>query len=63
MFTPTVKYIPEWFPGAGFKRFARLTRKGLEDSMDHPFQYVKEALQVCDPPLPRLVRLPHWNEL
>jgi len=63
MFTPTVKYVPEWFPGAGFKTFARVTKKDLGDSMDHPFQYVKETSQVCEPPLPRLVQVPYQNEL
>jgi len=63
MSTPAVKYVPEWFPGAGFKTFARVTKKNLGDSMDHPFQYVKEALQVCEHPLPRLVQVPYWNEL
>ena len=30
--------------------------------MDHPFQYVKETLQVCKPPLPSLVQIPYWSE-
>jgi len=63
MFTLTVKYVPDWFPGAGFKKFAKETRKGLDNSMDHPFQYVKETLQVCEPPLPHLVQVPYWNVL
>ena len=63
MFTPTVKSIPEWFPGAGFKRLARVTKSDLEDSMNCPFQQVKETLQVCGPPLPRLVQIPYWNKL
>jgi hypothetical protein len=45
---PTVKYVPEWFPGAGFKRFARLAKKNFEDSVNLPLQYVKKSLQVCE---------------
>lgn len=46
VFVPTVKYIPEWFPGAGFKRFARLAKQNVNDSVDLPFQRVKESFQV-----------------
>lgn len=51
MFTHTVKYVPEWFPGAGFKKFAREAKKNLDGSIDPPFQYVKEALEVREPPV------------
>ena len=44
---PTVKYVPEWFPGAGFKKFARTTKGKLEGSVNLPFQHVKESFQVC----------------
>ena len=46
VFIPTVKYVPEWFPGAGFKRFARLTKQNLSDSIDLPFLYAKESFRV-----------------
>jgi len=41
-----VKYVPEWFPGAGFKRFAKETRRLSELAVDGPLEYVKEALKV-----------------
>ena len=50
-FPSTVKYVPEWFPGAGFKTFARIAKKDLDDSITPPFQYVKEAFEVRKPPL------------
>jgi hypothetical protein len=63
MFTPTVKRVPEWFPGAGFKRFARVAKKKLDDSVITPFQHVKESFEVREPPLPLLIRVSYWNEL
>ena len=59
MFAPTVKHVPEWFPGAGFKKLARVTRKRFEDAIDNPFKYVKKNLQVCEPPFLRLVQVPY----
>ncbi|KAF9645500.1 cytochrome P450 [Thelephora ganbajun] len=43
---PILKYIPEWFPGAGFKRFARVAKKNIDGSVNSPFQHVKESLQA-----------------
>lgn len=36
-----VKYIPSWFPGADFKRKAKLWRQESEDMLNLPFQEVK----------------------
>ena len=41
-----VKYIPEWFPGAGFKKMARQYEKRMRKLLDEPFAIVKEAW-VC----------------
>ena len=41
-----VKYVPEWFPGAGFKTFARVARKDIDNSITPPFQHVKESFEV-----------------
>ena len=57
MFTPTVKYVPEWFPGAGFKRFAKAARANVADSVNLPFQHVKESFEVCEPLLLLLIRV------
>ena len=41
-----VKYIPEWFPGAGFKTFARVARETSSVAVDEPLEYVKELMKV-----------------
>ncbi|KAF9645502.1 cytochrome P450 [Thelephora ganbajun] len=43
---PILKYVPEWFPGAGFKRFARMAKESLDGSINSPFQHVKESFEV-----------------
>lgn len=35
-----MKYLPDWFPGTGFKRVARQMRADLEELYDVPFNYV-----------------------
>jgi len=42
----TVKYVPEWFPGAGFKAFARIAKENIDRSATLPFQHVKESFEV-----------------
>lgn len=42
----TVRYVPEWFPGAGFKKVARTMREDLERLYDVPFDFVKSEM-VC----------------
>ena len=51
IFTPAVKYVPEWFPGAGFKRFARMAKKDIDDSVNLPFHHVEESFEVRGTPL------------
>jgi len=46
-----VKYIPEGFPGATFKRQARIWRKYITDMVDLPFAAVKTAM-ACTPSNP-----------
>ncbi|KDQ55433.1 hypothetical protein JAAARDRAFT_37446 [Jaapia argillacea MUCL 33604] len=41
---PFLKYVPEWMPGAGFKRKARLWKKTLYEMRDAPFEAVKVAM-------------------
>jgi len=43
---PTVQYIPDWFPGAGFKALAKEARDKFKISVGGPFQYVKNAMKV-----------------
>lgn len=39
-----VKYIPAWFPGAGFKRQAIEWRKIIETSIDMPADDLNKAI-------------------
>jgi len=62
MFTPTVKYVPEWFPGAGFKTFARIAKKNLDDSITPPFLYAKESFEAGGPLLLPFIHVSHLPE-
>jgi hypothetical protein len=37
-----VKYVPEWMPGAGFKRQAAIWKKQTYESIELPFNMVKK---------------------
>ena len=39
-----MKYVPEWVPGAGFKRQARQWRPLYGRMVDAPFEFLKSAL-------------------
>jgi hypothetical protein len=39
-----VKYVPEWFPGAGFQVQAKVWRKYVMAMIEDPFEYVKQSL-------------------
>ncbi|KDQ12552.1 hypothetical protein BOTBODRAFT_161446 [Botryobasidium botryosum FD-172 SS1] len=41
---PILQYVPTWFPGAQFKRNAKVWRKLAERMVDHPFEAVKSAM-------------------
>ncbi|KIJ43724.1 hypothetical protein M422DRAFT_169557, partial [Sphaerobolus stellatus SS14] len=41
---PLLKYIPEWFPGASFRKQPRIWRKYILDMADVPFQKVQEEM-------------------
>ena len=43
---PALKYIPDWFPGAGFKQKARYFNQTLQRMIDMPFNMVQQQL-VC----------------
>jgi hypothetical protein len=47
-----VKHVPDWFPGAGFKQFAKIGRELFDVAVDGPLDYVKESLKV-GPSMPR----------
>ncbi|PNP55915.1 hypothetical protein THARTR1_03852 [Trichoderma harzianum] len=42
---PVISYLPEWFPGAGYKRIARKWRALLDASADIPYDFTKEQMR------------------
>ncbi|KAJ5762459.1 uncharacterized protein N7511_005841 [Penicillium nucicola] len=42
---PALKYIPSWFPGAGFKKTAKLWREHLAGIADRPYEFVKQQIE------------------
>ena len=43
-YIPWLKYIPKWFPGAGFKATAESMRDDRERMYNEPFEFVKRQL-------------------
>jgi hypothetical protein len=43
-FSRTVKYVPSWFPGAGFQKKAAEWKVLAEEMPSKPFRAVKEAV-------------------
>jgi cytochrome P450 len=41
---PSLQYLPKWMPGAGFLRKAEVWKKKMEDFVDLPYEFVKNAL-------------------
>ncbi|KAG0700131.1 cytochrome P450 [Suillus ampliporus] len=41
---PCLAKVPEWFPGAGFKRTAREWRETVEEMADAPYKFVKDQM-------------------
>ena len=40
----SVRHIPSWMPGAGFKRYAMITRKAVREMLDQPYDLVKQRM-------------------
>lgn len=40
----TVRYLPDWLSGTGFKRTARLWRKTVTDLVERPYAFVKQQM-------------------
>lgn len=38
---PALEYLPEWFPGTGWKQIAKSWNKTMTDTIDIPFEYAK----------------------
>ncbi|KAG5722533.1 O-methylsterigmatocystin oxidoreductase [Termitomyces sp. T112] len=43
---PFLRYIPAWFPGAGFQRYAAECRVLTDEMQDRPLKYVKEQIDA-----------------
>ncbi|KAL0580912.1 hypothetical protein V5O48_001106 [Marasmius crinis-equi] len=41
---PALRHIPEWLPGAGFKRTARDWASTLQEMVEKPYDYVKQQI-------------------
>ena len=41
---PILKYVPSWFPGAGFQRKAARWREAINTMAEKPFRHVQEQL-------------------
>ena len=41
---PILKYVPSWFPGAGFQKKAALWREATNTMAEKPFRHVQEQL-------------------
>ncbi|KAI0280920.1 cytochrome P450 [Russula aff. rugulosa BPL654] len=45
---PPLRFVPEWFPGAGFKRLARVAKARGEHMVDGAFDAAKKAMNSED---------------
>ncbi|KAF9497559.1 cytochrome P450 [Pleurotus eryngii] len=41
---PPLAYLPDWFPGTGFKQTAKEWAKTLDETVSYPFRFVKEQM-------------------
>ena len=70
---PMLKYIPQWMPGAKFKRLAAEWRDYIRDMVELPFEEVRRDRMVCQNPpslsrslpmqAPRRKDVMRWNHL
>ncbi|TFK28470.1 cytochrome P450 [Coprinopsis marcescibilis] len=49
---PLLRYVPEWLPGAGFKRKARGWRLLMEEMRDRPFDELESKIASGEPQRP-----------
>ncbi|KAK0204608.1 cytochrome P450, partial [Desarmillaria ectypa] len=47
---PILRYLPDWFPGAGFKRTAKEWQSTLMDMVEKPHSYVKQQMAAGKAP-------------
>jgi hypothetical protein len=41
---PILKYVPSWFPGAGFQKKAARWKEAINTMVEKPFRHVQEQL-------------------
>ncbi|KAG2034693.1 hypothetical protein BDR03DRAFT_806492, partial [Suillus americanus] len=41
---PALKHLPMWFPGASFKRNAKIWKAKMEEFADRPYEFVKTEI-------------------
>ena len=41
---PALRHLPEWMPGAGFKRLARIWREKMEVCVERPFEFLTTSI-------------------
>jgi hypothetical protein len=51
---PSLKYVPEWFPGAGFQKKAKIWKKYARTMVEAPFAATKQNI-VCHLPCLRFL--------
>ncbi|KAE8385720.1 cytochrome P450 [Aspergillus alliaceus] len=42
---PILKHVPSWFPGAGFKKTGEAMRKVMIETIERPYQLVKQGMK------------------
>ena len=53
-----VRYIPDWFPGTGFKAIAKAARDNYKISTNGPMKYAKDIMKVSLRSRPRTYFIP-----
>lgn len=66
-FVPILKYVPSWFPGAGFQKKAAYWREVINTMAENPFRHVKEQFKngIARPSVAAslIQHLPHEDDL
>lgn len=44
---PILKHVPSWFPGAGFKQRAKEWKRHADNTLEAPFEALKEDIVRC----------------
>ncbi|KAJ7306126.1 cytochrome P450, partial [Mycena albidolilacea] len=43
---PLLRFVPSWFPGAGWKTKAKIYRRSLQRMTDHPYEWTKQQVRA-----------------